>query len=137
MSKLRNISILIVLSLLSVIYACNSNPKSKLIGTWKAEKVDINFNEQLASPELIRQVGLENKEVFFKIQNDSMMLLYISASSDPQNLFWFLDEKGEAVHYAYKKDDLNPIELGKMMDGKIVAESSTPLGTIKTTFAKE
>jgi hypothetical protein len=137
MSKLRNISILIVLSLLSVIYACNSNPKSKLIGTWKAEKVDINFNEQLASPELIRQVGLENKEVFFKIQNDSMMLLYISASSDPQNLFWFLDEKGESIHYAYKKDDLNPIELGKMMDGKIVAESSTPLGTIKTTFAKE
>lgn len=137
MSKPKNIFIIIVLTLLSGFYACNSNPKSKFIGTWKAEKVDINFNEQLASPELIRQVGLENKEVFFKIQNDSTMLLYISASSDPQNLFWFLDEKEESIHYAYKKDDLNPIELGKILDGKIIAESSTPLGTIKTTFSKE
>lgn len=137
MQNLKRYFLLGLISSLSIIYACDSNPKSKLTGTWKAEKVDIDFDEQRASPELIRQVGLENKEVFFKIQNDSMMLLYISAGSEAQNLFWFLDEKGGLLSYAYKKDDLNPIELGKLVDGKIVAESETPLGKIKTTFAKE
>lgn len=136
MKSLKKIVFASVIILFTALYSCNSNPKSKLIGTWKAETVDVKFDEQVASPEMIRQVGLENKQVFFKIQNDSAMLLYIDASSEPQSLFWFLDEESGSITYAYKQDDLSPIELGKLKDDKIVSESSTPLGTIKTTFKK-
>jgi hypothetical protein len=137
MKSSKLISIISIIILFTVLYACNSNPKSKLIGTWKAETVDVKFDEQVASPEMIRQVGLENKQVFFKIQNDSAMLLYIDAKSEPQSLFWFLDEASGSISYAYKQDDLSPIGLGKLVDNKIISESSTPLGTIKTTFTKE
>ncbi len=123
--------------LFSTIYSCNSDPKSKLLGTWKAENVEIDFDEQVASPELIRQVGLENKELSFKFTSDTTMVLYISAASDPQNLFWTLDANGSTIYYSYKKDDLDTVELGKLIEGKIVAESTTPLGSIKTTFVKE
>jgi hypothetical protein len=136
MKSLKKIVYFSVIILFTVLYSCNSSPKSKLVGTWKAETVDVKFDEQVASPEMIRQVGLENKQVFFKIQNDSAMLLYIDANSEPQSLFWFLDEENGLITYAYKQDDLSPIELGKLKDGKIVSESSTPLGTIKTTFKK-
>jgi len=123
--------------LFSIVYACNSNPKSKLIGTWKAEMVDVKFDEQVATPEMIRQVGLENKQVFFNIQNDSILLLYLDSRSTPQSLWWFLDETNGSVRYAYKQHDLETIELGKLANGKIVSESATPLGTIKTTFKKD
>ncbi|NOU45876.1 MAG: hypothetical protein HOO86_02300 [Bacteroidales bacterium] len=137
MKSLRTASLIGIIALFLALSACNSNPKSKLIGIWKAETVDVKFDEQVASPEMIRQVGLENKQVFFKIQNDSVMLLYIDTNSEPQTLFWFLDEANGLIKYAYKQDDMKPIELGKLADGKITAESSTPLGTIKTTFKKE
>lgn len=137
MNQLKKIQLICVIVLFTALYACNSTPKSKLVGVWKAENVDVKFDEQVASPEMIRQVGLENKQVFFKIQNDSILLLYIDSKSSPQSLFWFYDEKSGMITYAYKADDLNPIELGKYSDSKIISESSTPLGKIKTTFSKE
>ncbi len=126
-----------VITSVSLFYACNSNPKSKLVGTWKAETVDVKFDEQRVSPEMIRQVGLENKQVFFKIQNDSTMQLYISANGNPQNLFWFYNVEDNKITYGYKIDDFNTIELGKLIDGKIISESETPLGKIVTTFKQE
>lgn len=55
--------------------SCGGSKENKLIGTWKATKVETDFDENRTTPEMIRQVVEMQKETYFKIINDSTLII--------------------------------------------------------------
>ena len=61
-----------LIALAVTLSACT--PKSDpLFGTWTVSKVNVQFDEQLSTPELVKQVGEMEKQNVIKISNDSIL----------------------------------------------------------------
>ena len=57
----------------SLLAACSSKPDS-LIGNWKADKVNVQFDENRATPELVKQIGEIEKQNRISISTDSILV---------------------------------------------------------------
>ncbi len=126
---------IIILTLFSGIYACSSNPSDKLIGTWRAADVDAAFDEQLATPEMLKQVIQVEKQLFFKFLNDSTM--HIHTMDQTLKAYWFFDEESGRIDYRFAEAASTLSELGVYKDGNIIAESQTALGKLTITYRKD
>lgn len=115
--------------------SCGSSPESKLIGTWKAQKVETDFDEKQTTPEMLRQVVEMQKETYFKIINDSTLII-VSPGNTHETIFT-LDKDSKSIAYFFDGyPGINNV-LGTLSDGKIVSESTTPLGKITIYYEKE
>jgi hypothetical protein len=114
--------------------SCGSDPKAKLIGTWKVDKVDTDFDENSVTPEMINQIVEMQKETFFKFINDSVMTIY--SNNNTFEATWMLDDEGNISFY-FEGQELKPNKLGIVEDEKIISTSTTGLGTMKIIFKKE
>ena len=118
-----------------IITSCGGSPESKLIGTWKAQKVETDFDEQFTTPEMLRQVVEMQKETFFKIIDDSTLI--IMSPGNTYETIWKLDPEDQSISYFFDDDPNYLNKLGTLSVDKIVSESKTPLGIITIYYEKE
>ena len=112
----------IALMLISI--GCKRNTDT-IIGTWKAEKVAVDFDEKHSTPEIVKQAGTLEKGNLIIISADST-LTFISQGDtikgtisvkEPQILF-------NGKHFASLKDN------------QIVTNEATPFGNITVSYQK-
>ncbi len=115
--------------------SCGGTPESKLVGTWKAQKVETDFDEQYTTPEMLRQVVEMQKETYFKIIDDSTLI--IMSPGNTHETSWELDSSDQTISYIFDGNSAYLNKLGTVSDGKIVSESKTPLGVITIYYEKE
>ena len=115
----------LLLALAALVCACH--PKADpLIGTWTVSKVNVQFDEQRSTPELVKQVGEMEKQNIITIDSDSTLT------------FKGLDEKWQS-RISLKNDTLlrNGKTFGIWKDGAIVTRNGSPLGEIIVVYKKE
>ena len=134
MKQLFNLPLLIVI-LAIFITSCGDSPEAELIGTWKAQKVDTEFDEQYTTPEMLRQVVEMQKETYFRIIDDSTLI--IISPGNTHETKWNLDSDDQSISYFFDNNPNQFNKLGTFSEGKIVSETSTPLGKITIYYEKE
>ena len=113
------------LSLAGLLCACT--PKADpLFGTWTVSKVNVQFDEQRSTPELVKQVGEMEKQNIITINSDSILT------------FKGLEEEWQS-RISLKNDTLlhNGKTFGTWKDGAIVTRNGSPLGEIIVVYKKE
>lgn len=116
---------LFLLALAFPFCACHQKTDS-IIGKWVADKVNVRFDEQHSTPEVVKQVGVMEKQNYFIISNDSVLVFNSlemekigRVSSDKQgNLF------------------LDDVLFGQWKNGEIVTKTPSPLGEITVVYKK-
>jgi len=101
--------------------SCSGTAESKLIGTWKAQKVETDFDEQFTTPEMLKQVAEMQKETYFKITNDSILI--IVSPDITHETQWTLDPKDKTITYVFDNSSSYINKLGTFKDGKIFCQS--------------
>ena len=116
----------LLLPLTAMLCACH--PKADpFFGTWTASKVNVQFDEQRNTPELVKQVGEMEKQNIITINNDSILT------------FKGLDEEWQG-RISLQKDGTMLREgtaFGTWKNGEIITRSGSPLGVIVVTYRKE
>jgi hypothetical protein len=114
------------LSLILLLFLCACTGKQDpLIGRWTVEQVNVEFNEQIATPEMVRQYGELEKGNVIEIAKDSI----ISLISEGDTLTGRCSLKGNQLF-------MDGTPFGRYENGTIHTESSTPLGIIKVVYKK-
>ncbi len=119
---------------LFLIVSCSS-PESKLIGTWKVKNVETNFDEQKVSPEMLSQVIEMQKQTYFRILNDSVMIIISNDNSHEAK--WVFNDENSTLTFFFEGMETSPTKLGVFIDPEIVSETNTPLGKITIFYGKE
>jgi hypothetical protein len=125
------------LLLAMVLVSCKSSPESKLVGTWKVVEVETDFNENRSTPQMIQQVVDMQKQTFFKILNDSVMVIISSGTTYESK--WKLNPEDQMITYTFDDWDkgATPSKLGKYTGEQIIAESNMAMGKMVVYFEKE
>lgn len=125
-----------ILSIAVILFAVScSSPENKFKGTWKVVDVDVKFDEGTMTPDMVSQVVEMQKETYFRILNDSVLVIV-----SPDNTYeakWSLNEEDQVINYYFEGMETTVNELGKFADGKIISETVTPLGEMVITYGKE
>lgn len=127
---------LVVIGVISLLWLAScSSPETKLIGTWKVQDVETNFDEQSVSPEMLRQVIDMQKQTYFRILNDSTMI--IISNDNTHEAKWVLNSDDNMITFFFEGMETVPNTLGKYTDTRIISETSTPLGKMIIFYEKE
>lgn len=120
-----------------VLYSCQSSPESKLIGTWKVVEVETDFDETRSNPRMINQVVETQKQTFFRILNDTTMV--IISTGNTYEAKWKLNPEDQNITYTFDEWDDNtvPFTLGIVTENQIIAESDMAMGKMVVYFEKE
>ena len=106
---------------------CGCHPKADpLIGTWTVSKVNVQFDEQRNTPELVKQMGEMEKQNVITIGNDSILT------------FKGLEEEWQD-RISLKNDTLlrNGKAFGIWKNGAIVTRTGSPLGEVVVVYHKD
>ena len=106
---------------------CACTPKADpLFGTWTVSKVNVQFDEQLSTPELVKQVGEMEKQNVINISKDSTLT------------FKGLDIEWQE-RISLKNGTLlrNGAVFGTWKNGEIITRSGSPLGEVVVVYRKE
>lgn len=115
----------LLIALATMLSACT--PKADpLFGTWTVSKVNVQFDEQRSTPELVKQVGEMEKQNVFTITKDSLLT------------FKGLDIEWQD-RIGLKNETLlrNGAVFGTWKNGEIVTRSGSPLGEVVVVYRKE
>lgn len=115
--------------------SCGGSPESKLIGTWKAIDVQTDFDESAANPEMLRQMVEVSKNTYFRILNDSVMI--IISDNNTHETKWIFDEELNTVSYYFEGMQTRPNKLGRLDGDQIISESTRPFGKMTVYYEKE
>ena len=113
------------LILLMLLCACTAK-KDPLIGRWTVEKVNVEFNEQIATPEMVRQYGEMEKGNVIEISKDSVLTFI----SDGDTLRGKCSLSGTQLFFDGKV-------FGRYENGQIETDVVTPIGVIKVLYFKK
>ena len=118
-------SILFLFGLAMALCACTHEADS-LVGTWTVDKVNVQFDEQHNTPELVKQIGEMEKENVISISKDSTLT------------FKGLEESWQD-RISLKNDTLllEGTAFGIWKDGCIVTRTGSPLGEVVVTYRKK
>ena len=94
-----------------------------LIGRWTVEKVNVEFNESIATPEMVRQYGELEKGNVIEISQDSMLTLI----SDGEKLVGRCSLRGQQI---YQDNTL----FGRLEGKRLITEEVTPLGKVTVCY---
>ena len=125
----------LMLVLAVVLSSCGGSAESKLIGTWKAQKVETDFDENSITPEMIRQVVEMQKETYFKIIDDSTLI--IVSPGNTHETSWKLDNDNKTIAFFFEGKPGISNNLGTIEGDIIVSETTTPLGKIVIHYERE
>ena len=118
-----------------ILVSCGGNRASKLIGTWKVIDVQTEFQETEVTSEMLRQVVEQEKQTYFRIVNDSIMV--IISSNNIYEARWIFDDESGEITYFFEGRVASGNSLGRLEDNRVVHESQTPLGKITTIYSKK
>ena len=116
----------LLLCLAMLLTACDFQPDT-LMGDWTADKVNVQFDENKSTPELVKQIGEMEKQNRISITADSM-LVFKTLDNETQGRMT-VDPQG--VIYCDGQ------EFGQWKEGMIVTTVSSPLGAITVKYRKE
>lgn len=118
-------SFFLLLAIAAMLSACTQKAES-LIGTWTANKINVQFDEQNSTPELVKQVGEMEKQNVFSIGTDSILSF--------RGLYTEWQDR-----ISLKNDTLllEGAVFGVWKDGEIVTRSSSPLGEVVVIYRKK
>ena len=119
-------SFLFLLGLAAMLGACQHDT-DPLFGTWTVDKVNVQFNEQRSTPELVKQIGEMERQNTFRINTDSILV------------FNGLEETKEG-RLSLRSDGtmlFDGTAFGVWKDGLIVTRTGSPLGEVTVTYKKE
>ena len=95
------------------------------IGRWTVDKVNVEFDEEWATPEMVRQVGAMEKNNVVVITADSSLMLV---------------NEGDTARYrcSLRGNQIlcNGEPWGWFADGAIKTETSSPMGGVKVLYKK-
>ena len=94
-----------------------------LIGRWTVEKVNVEFNEQIATPEMVRQYGEMEKGNVIEITKDSILTFV----SEGDTLRGKCSLSGTQLFFDGKP-------FGNLEEGGLKTKSNSPIGTIVVTY---
>ena len=117
---------LFLLLALSTMYCSCTQKADSLIGTWTVSKVNVQFDEQRSTPELVKQIGEIEKQSVISISNDSTLF------------FKGLEEEWQGK--ASLRNDtlfLDETAFGLWKNGEIITRTNSPLGEVIVTYNKK
>lgn len=129
------ISIPVLAMVIFLASSCGQSIEKKLVGTWKVADVETEFNENEVTPEMLRQVVEMQKQTYFRIINDSTMVIISSNNTYEAN--WVLHEENNEITYFFEGMQAQANKLGEYIDGQIINQSNTALGSMTITYEKE
>lgn len=106
--------------------ACHEKNSGSIIGHWLSDKVNVQFDEQRNTPELVKQIGEMEKQNSIAITSDSILI------------FKSLDGEKRG-HLSLSKDGLmlvDGVSFGQWKNGQIVTRADSPLGEVVVTYKK-
>ena len=114
----------LILSSLLLFAACG--PKGDpFFGRWTVDKVNLEFDEEWATPEMVRQVGAMEKNNVVIISADSLLTLV---------------NEGDTVQYrcSLRGNQIlcDDEPWGRFEGGVIKTETSSPMGSVKVSYKK-
>lgn len=114
---------LTILGLIILLSSCYRN--DPFIGRWTVERVNVDFNEQIATPEMVRQYGELEKGNIIEISKDSLLMFI----ADGDTMRGQCSLKGSQVL-------LDGKPFGRYENDLIQTEIPTPLGKVKVTYKR-
>ncbi len=118
-----------------IIVSCGQSVERKLKGTWKVADVKTDFDESQVTPQMLQQVVEMQKQTYFRILNDSTMVVVSNKNTYEAN--WTIDEETNTIMYFFEGNNTRGNELGKFEEGQIVSKSKTALGSMTIYYEKE
>ncbi|NOX86215.1 MAG: hypothetical protein GXO86_09670 [Chlorobi bacterium] len=115
--------------------SCQQSIEKQLTGTWKVTDVQTNFDETKVTPEMLRQVVDMQKKTYFRILNDTTMI--IISNNLTHEARWHFNKETSEIIYSFTGMRNMSNTLGKYEGNSIINKSTTPLGVIITTYEKE
>ncbi len=110
----------------ALLLLASCNPKEDaFIGRWTVDKVNVEFDEQWATPEMVRQVGAMEKNNVVVISADSL-LVFVNEGDTMQ---YHCTLRGNQILC-----DGEP--WGTFEKGSIKTETSSPMGSVKVSYKK-
>ena len=123
-STLKNVCYIAFYFILLSFFSCHRN-QDTLVGRWIVDKVNVDFHEDVATPEMVRQFGEMEKGNVMEISLDSVSTMIMD---------------GDTLTGRYSMQDgkllWNGEPFGKWEDGLIKTEALTPMGTVRTSYKK-
>ena len=117
----RYMSFFVLIILLS---SCHRND-DPFFGRWTVDRVNVEFDEYKATPEMVRQYGELEKGNVIEIRNDSVLTFI----SDGDTLKGQCSLRGQQLL-------LDGKAFGKIEDGLLTTETSTPLGKVRVVYRR-
>ena len=111
--------------LITLFSSCQRND-DPFFGRWTVEKVNVAFDESIASPEMVRQVGGMEKSNSIEITKDSVLTLI----TDGDTLTGRCSLQGVGLTCEGKP-------FGRYENGKIQTETQTPMGKVVVVYRKD
>ena len=115
---------LLFLLLLCSFSSCDRK-NDALIGRWTVEKVNVDFDENIATPEMVRMLGEIEKGNVVEISKDSLLLFI----SDGDTMRSSCSLRGETLYFDGKP-------FARFSDGELVTEDVTPLGRVTVKYKR-
>lgn len=111
--------------LLGISISCVHHHDS-LVGHWTAEKVNVDFDENTTTPEMVRQLGEMDKNNSIDITSDSLLVLV----SNGDTLTSRCSLRGQILF-----SDGAP--FAQLSEGRLITEETTPLGKVTVQYARQ
>ena len=107
---------------------CACHPKADaLVGEWKPEKVNVHFDENRSTPEIVKQIGEMEKQNRITITPDSL-LVFSSLNTETRGR---LSVDGSGTLYCEGQ------RFGQWNGGQITTVTPSPLGEITVVYGKK
>lgn len=106
---------------------------SGIVGKWKVDSVDMEFDEKRTSPQTILQYGEEEQHNYLYFKNDS--IVHIKMGQVDGEYFYKVGESGE-IFYKPSHNAV-AVSLGTFKDKKIHTSINTVVGKIKVVYVRE
>ena len=120
---MKTVKLGFVALLLLLLTACHRD--DPFIGQWTVDRVNVDFNEQIATPEMVRQYGELEKGNMIEISKDSILTFI----ADGDTLQGRCSLKGSQFFFEGKP-------FGRYENGLIETEMATPMGKVKVSYKK-
>lgn len=116
---------LFMMLLFLLVSSCHRH-SDPLIGRWTVEKVNVEFDEKKATPEMVRQYGEMEKGNVIEISKDSVLILV----SEGDTLKSRCSLRGDQLY-------CDGAVFAKFENGDLITETSTPMGKVRVVYRKK
>lgn len=117
---------LLFIGLTFALCACH-HKADPLFGTWTVDKVNVQFDEQHSTPELVKQIGEMERQNVISIAADS--ILTFKGMDDSLQGRLSLKNDGTLL--------LDNADFGQWKDGQIITRTGSPLGEVTVSYRKK